>query len=184
MARPGVRPAWICAFAIWSMRAERTGVNATPVSALAGIPACARTQSVTAVAKTELRRPTSFLRRLPGEIQQRAKCSLIRNGELGKRLAVQRHPGLLEAVHENRIGEAFPPDRRIDSADPKRAEIPLSDAAVAKRVGQRLEQCFVCNAIVAAASRAKALDQLHHLAAMFETSNRAFNTCHSLRSPR
>ncbi len=102
------------------------------------------------------------------EVKERAEGLLVTDGEIRESLAVERNARLLETVHENGVRKALSPDRSVDSADPERAEVPLAHAPVAKGVGQRFQERFVGNPIVAPARRAKALDS-------FITLRRCFN---------
>ena len=71
-----------------------------------------------------------FLGGLLCQIQECAECFLVGDCQIGKRLAVERHPRFLQTVHEDRVGETLPADGGVDPADPERTKVALADAPV------------------------------------------------------
>src|SRR3954471_23569914 len=88
--------------------------------------------------RTSVRRLTAKLlyQRLLGLADQLREGRRLLAGEVGQDLAVDLDAGLLDAVHELRIGEAVLAHAGIDALDPQTAEIALLGAAVAIRILQ------------------------------------------------
>src|SRR5919198_659233 len=79
-------------------------------------------------------------RRLAGALGKASEGLAVADGDVGQHLAVQLEAGLLDPVHEARVGQAVLAGGGIDARDPQPAEVPLAVAAVAVRVLVRLEQ--------------------------------------------
>src|SRR5579872_474655 len=129
-----------------------------------------------------VRRPSlgDGLERIFRESEQARERFLIADGELRKRFAIDRDAALLQPGHESRVRQPFAASRSVDARNPQRAEIALTPATIAERVRQRVQQRFVCNAIVATTGSTEALDELHDFAAMLDLVDAALYSSHSL----
>src|SRR5262245_35408223 len=79
---------------------------------------------------------SAALRRLD-DLRKRAR---VADGEVGQDLAIEIDLGLLEALDELAVAQALGADGRVDADDPQAAELALPLLAVARRVGERVEQ--------------------------------------------
>ena len=73
-----------------------------------------------------------------GLLDDRLEGGRLADREVGQHLAVDRDPGLVEAVDESAVGEAEAAHRRVEALDPQGAERALAPLAVAERVLVRL----------------------------------------------
>ena len=77
------------------------------------------------------------------QIADLGKSSGIAHGNVGQHFAIQRHIGLLQAIHEPAVAEAVLARRGVDAGDPQAAEITLAIAAIPVGISQRLEHRLV-----------------------------------------
>src|SRR3954447_10473371 len=82
-------------------------------------------------------------RGLPGCLGESAERLGVAHGNVGQHLAVQLDAGQLQAVHELRVAHAVELGGGVDAGDPQAAEVALAVAAVAVRVGLRLDERFL-----------------------------------------
>jgi hypothetical protein len=61
----------------------------------------------------------------------------IIDSEIGKHFAIQLDSGLVQAVHESAIRQAVHSGSRINSRDPQRTELPLTNAPVTVSILKR-----------------------------------------------
>src|SRR5687767_11524487 len=79
-------------------------------------------------------------RGLPGFLGKPSERLGVADGDVREHLAVELDAGLLEAVHELAVAHALLAGGGVDADDPQAPEVALLVAAVAVRVGVRLEQ--------------------------------------------
>src|SRR4029079_10132221 len=73
-------------------------------------------------------------RGLPGLLGKSAKRLGVAHGDVGQQLAVDLHPGLVEAVDQLRVAHALAPCGRVDADDPEPPHLALAAPAVAGEV--------------------------------------------------
>ena len=100
------------------------------------------------------------------------------HGDIGKHLAVELDPGLLQPVDQPAIGEAILARRGVDALDPQRAEGALLHLAVAIGVLAGLLDRLLGDADGILAAAVIALGLLDHLAVAGMGGNAAFHTGH------
>src|ERR1041385_8642653 len=71
-----------------------------------------------------------------GELGNAAECGRVGDSDVGENLAVQLHPGLLEAADQLAIREAREARPGIDPRNPQRAELAPPHAAVSIGEGE------------------------------------------------
>jgi len=69
-----------------------------------------------------------------GKFCDLSKSLGIVDGEIGEHLTIQLDSGFFEAIHEPAVGEAIRSGGRVDSGDPERTEVTLSDTSIAVSV--------------------------------------------------
>ena len=73
----------------------------------------------------------------------RAECLGIAHGQIGQDLAVDLHPGQVQAVDEPAVAQAVLPGAGVDALDPQLPEVTLAGPAVAERVLHRVHELLV-----------------------------------------
>src|SRR3954470_18406285 len=99
-------------------------------------------------------------------------------GKIGQDLAVDLDAGLLDAVHELRVGETVLTHAGIDALDPQAAEIALLGAAVAIRILQALLDLFDRDPVIGAGAADIALGHVDDFLVTGVRSDAPLGACH------
>src|SRR6202041_1649438 len=94
-------------------------------------------------------------------------------------LAVHLDPGLFQAVDKSAVGQIVLADSGVDALDPKAAEFPLFDAAIAVCVLQRLLQPLPRDAVIGGRPADEALGLLQDLLVAGVGGSATFDACHA-----
>src|SRR5215472_9094326 len=86
---------------------------------------------------------SGWLEVLLRNLHQPSKGTAVTYRQVGKHFAVDLHSGLAEAVHEPVVGQTAQSRGCVDAGDPEPSEVTLALPAVAKRVGQRVQERLV-----------------------------------------
>src|SRR6266699_2254463 len=78
-----------------------------------------------------------------GNLHQPGKGTAVAHGQVSQHLAVDLHPGLAKAVHQFVVGQPRLPRGGVDPGDPQLPHLALAAAAVAERVGERVQDRLV-----------------------------------------
>src|SRR3990167_7201755 len=113
-------------------------------------------------------------------IDQSLERRRLPHGEIGHDLAVDLDPGLEDAVHELRVGEAMLAGRGVDALDPQTAERALLVAAVAVGILQALLDLLDAGAERRLGVAAIALGELENLLVTSVCSHAPLDACHGL----
>src|SRR3954449_8432411 len=105
-------------------------------------------------------------RGLPGCLGESAEGLGVAHGHVGQNLAVQLDSGQLEPVHELRVAHAVELGGGVDAGDPQATEVALAVAAVAVRVGLRLDEGFLRPLVIVVRLTTEPLGPLEDFAAL------------------
>src|SRR3954452_6012588 len=125
----------------------------------------------------------SRCRRLSGGLGKASERLGVAHGDVGEDLAIQLDAGQLEAVHERAVAHAVLARGGVDAGDPQAAEVALAVAAVAIRVGVRLDEGFLGALVVRLRLAAEALGQRERRPALLLRVDGALDASHGARSP-
>src|SRR5918994_1674845 len=114
----------------------------------------------------------------PGHLDQGAESRGVGDGEVGQDLAIDLHPGRLQAGDEAVVGDAFRTGRGVDPLDPQLAEVTLAGTPVAVGVYQRVGNLLLGLAVEARALAAVTRGLVEHLAPLLVGVDRALDACH------
>src|SRR5579871_5937456 len=128
------------------------------------------------------RRNAGSVERGAGLIDERLEGRRFPHREIGEHLAIDRDPGLAEAVDKSAVGEALLARRRVDALDPQRAEGALAVLAVAIGVLVRLLDRLLGDADRILAPAVIALGGFQDLLVLGMRGDAAFDASHD-RSP-
>src|SRR5207244_7701805 len=123
-------------------------------------------------------------RRLAGGLGKASEGLGVAHGDVGQDAAVQLDPGQLEPVHERPVAHPVLPRCGVDAGDPQAAEVALAVAAVAVRVGVRLDQRLLGPLVVRVRLAAVALGQRQDGAALLLGVDGALDPGHGASGPR
>src|SRR4051812_11643575 len=130
--------------------------------------------------RTSVRRLTAKLlyQRLLGLADQLREGRRLLAGQVREHLAVDLDAGLLDAVHELRVGETVLTHAGIDALDPQAAEIALLGAAVAIRILQALLDLFDRDPVIGAGAADIALGHVDDFLVTGVRSDAPLGACH------
>src|SRR3954447_4798275 len=123
-------------------------------------------------------------KRVLGLLHQGGERGRVVDREVGKHLAVELDPGVLEPVHEARVRDAVGTHARVDAGDPEPAELRLAVTAVAVGVDARAGGLFLGEAVPHPAAAGVALGGRERLAALLLRVNGSFDSCHRYLASR
>src|SRR4051794_10132394 len=126
----------------------------------------------------------SRCRRLAGGLGKASEGLGVAHGDVGEALAVELDAGQLQAVHERAVAHAVLARGGVDAGDPQAAEVALAVAAVAVRVGVRLDERFLGALVVRVRLAAVALRQRQDGAALLLGVQRALDASHGYEPSR
>src|SRR5215207_143435 len=110
-------------------------------------------------------------RGLPGFLGKPSERLGVADGDVREHLAVELDACLLETMHELAVAHALLTGGGVDAHDPEPAEVTLLVAAVAIRVGVRLEQGLLGPLVAGMRLAAEALGPLERGAALLARVN-------------
>src|ERR1700733_1893232 len=116
--------------------------------------------------------------RLTGAVGKASEGVAVTHGDVREDLAVELHPGQLEAMHELRVGHVVLARGGVDARDPEPAEVALAVAPVPVAVLIGLEHGLLGRAVMAACVTAIALGHRQRGAALLAGVNRALDAGH------
>src|SRR5919112_4492440 len=117
-------------------------------------------------------------RGLPGFLGKTSERLRVADGDVREHLAVELDAGLLEAVHELAVAHALLARGGVDPHDPEAAEVALLVAAVAVRVGVRLDEGLLGPLVARVRLTAEALGPLERGAALLARVYRPLDPAH------
>ena len=121
----------------------------------------------------------SFLQRGLCLLDQLGEAGGIADRQISQNLAVELDARLFEAVHEAGVVDVVELAGGRNTGDPKPSEITLFELSARIRIGQRLHDRLIGDAVVGALSAPVALGHLERLFSSLSRHQRAFNTCHN-----
>src|SRR5947209_8467082 len=125
-----------------------------------------------------VRRLSAGRQRLTGAVGKASKRLGVAHGDVGQDLAVELHPGRLEAVDELRVRQAVLACGGVDPRDPQAAEVTLAVAPVAVAVLVGLEHGLLRHPVVTAGVAPVALGQRKRGAALLAGVDRTLDAGH------
>ena len=118
-----------------------------------------------------------------GRLDELGERGRIGDGQVGEDLAVELHLGLVEALDEAAVGDAFGADGGVDAHDPERAVVALAELAVDGGVAPGVVDGLGGGAEALAAAAVEALGELEPLAAAFAGCGCVGGTGHGVFPP-
>src|SRR4029453_14968653 len=117
-------------------------------------------------------------------LDELAERGRIVHGHVGQHLPGDLDPGLAQAVHEPRIGQAVLARAPPPPGDPQAAELGLAVSSVTVGVLSRVEELFLGHAVALRSRSEVPLRLAEHLTALLLRVDRSFDPCHLRYFPR
>src|SRR5438552_13705983 len=111
-------------------------------------------------------------------LHQPSKGTAVAHGQVSQHLAVDLHSGLAKAVHQLVVRQARLPRGRVDPRDPQPAHLPLATAAVAERIGERVQNRLVGGSEEQLLGKPEPLGPIQDRLVAAMSRNATFDACH------